>query len=56
MAVRAQRYAEEHIPEYVNWHGQPENALGRKETENVREDTIWVSIQIDISKEKQGPR
>ena len=52
MAVRAQRYAEEHIPQYVNWQGQPENALGRKEMDNVREDTIWVSIQTDIGKGK----
>ena len=52
MAVGAQRYAEEHIPEYVNWQGQPEKALGRKEMDNVREDTIWISIQTDISKGK----
>ena len=50
MAVRAQIYVEEHIPEYANWQGQPEIVLGRKEIDNVREDTIWISIQPDISK------
>ena len=55
MAVGAQRSAEERIPEYVNCHGQSENMLGRKETENVQEDTIWASIQTDTSEEKQGP-
>ena len=50
MAVRAQIHVEEHIPEYANWQGQPEKALGRKEMDNVREDTTCVSIQTDISK------
>ena len=50
MVVRAQIHVEEHIPEYANWQGQPEKALGRKKMDNVREDTIWVSIQTYISK------
>ena len=50
MAVRAQIHVEEHIPEYAYWQGQPEKALGWKEMDNLGENTIWVSIQMDISK------
>ena len=54
MAGGAQRSAEEHIPKYVNCHGLPENALGRKETENVQKDTIWESIQTDTSEAQRS--
>ena len=35
---------------YTNYQERPLGRKGRKEMDNVREDTIWVSIQTDISK------
>ena len=47
-----QNYAETPVKMtiYMNYKERPLGRKGRKEMDNVREDTIWVSIQTDISK------